>query len=426
MQGGDNTVSCLQKKKPMLNTFIRAVALLMATLTFSAVASAQKKAVFIILDGISADVLEKESTPVLDEIAAVGGYTRAYQGGNKDTYNESPTISAPGYNNILTGTWSNKHNVWDNKIAAPNYHYWNIFRIAKTVNPKLKTAIFSTWLDNRTKLVGEDLPEAGNFKFDYAFDGFENDHQRFPHTKDRKFIFAIDEHVSKEAARVIEEHGPDLSWVYLEFTDDMGHMYGDSPEYFDAVRKADVQVGRIWNAIEKRQQQQGEEWMIVVTTDHGRKADTGKDHGGQSERERTTWIATNIRSVNQRFRQNPAAVDIMPSILRFMDIEIPREIQQEVDGVPFVGEVSVANLKATRSNNQIALQWDVLDSSGKAEIFITTTNHFKHGQRDEYVSVGKVNVSKGKYTFRTPADSEFFKIVMRAPGNGVNTWVVGE
>src|SRR5690606_15118888 len=141
----------------------------MATLTFSAVASAQKKAVFIILDGISADVLEKESTLVLDEIAAVGGYTRAYQGGNKDTYNESPTISAPGYNNILTGTWSNKHNVRDNKIAAPNYHYWNIFRIAKTVNPKLKTAIFSTWLDNRTKLVGEDLPEAGNFKFDYAF-----------------------------------------------------------------------------------------------------------------------------------------------------------------------------------------------------------------------------------------------------------------
>ncbi len=61
-----------------------------------AVSYAQRKAVFIIVDGIPADVVEKLDMPVLDEIAKAGGYTRAYLGGAKDGYSESPTISGRG------------------------------------------------------------------------------------------------------------------------------------------------------------------------------------------------------------------------------------------------------------------------------------------------------------------------------------------
>jgi hypothetical protein len=387
-------------------------------------ATAQRKAVFIILDGISADIIEKVETPVLDEIARLGGYTRAYLGGEKGGYSESPTISAVGYNHLLTGTWTNKHNVWDNDIAAPNYNYWNIFRIAKTSKPEVKTAIFSSWLDNRTKLVGEGLPAAGNIKLDYAFDGFELDEKKFPHTEDRIFMFNIDEHVSTEAGRYLEEKGPDLSWVYLEFTDDMGHMYGDSPQYFDAIKKADTQVGRIWNAIKKRQRQFNEEWMIVITTDHGRDAQTGKDHGGQSDRERTTWITTNAKDLNLRFKQTPATTDIMTSILRFMNIEIPQQIRDEVDGVPFIGKISLTNLKAKRSGNQVELTWDVAGPSGDAEILVATTNNFKEGGKDEYKSAGKVAVSKGKFIYPIAGNQPFLKFLVKAPNNSANVWSV--
>jgi predicted AlkP superfamily pyrophosphatase or phosphodiesterase len=98
---------------------------LLATLLFLISISrgyGQSKAVFIIVDGIPADVIEKLNTPVLNEITKAGGYNRAYVGGKKDGYSESPTISAVGYNHLLTGTWTNKHNVWDNDIKDPNYN----------------------------------------------------------------------------------------------------------------------------------------------------------------------------------------------------------------------------------------------------------------------------------------------------------------
>ena len=181
-------------------------------------------AIFIIVDGIPADVLENTATPVLDSIAGKDGYTRAYVGGEVGGVTQSPTSSAIGYNNLLTGTWANKHNVYDNQVGDPNYAYWDIFRIAKEHDPTLHTAIFSTWTDNRTKLIGDGLEKAGGNKLDYAFDGFELDTERFPHDLLANYIRAIDDLVTDEAARYVESDGPDLSWVYLEYTDSVGHV----------------------------------------------------------------------------------------------------------------------------------------------------------------------------------------------------------
>lgn len=293
----------------------------------------EKKAVFIILDGIPAKELEGTFTPNLDEIASIGGYARAYTGGEKGGLSETPTISAVGYNSLLTSTWANKHNVWDNDIAAPNYSYWTIFRLMREAKPESKLAIFSTWEDNRTKLLGEGLNETGNLKLDIAFDGFEKDTLTYPHDLDKDYIRKIDNLVSFEAAHILKTQAPDLSWVYLEFTDDMGHRFGKSPQLTSAIELADEQVGRIWEAIQFREEKYGEEWLIWITTDHGRKAPDFKDHGGQSDSEREIWMVTNAKNLTNRFRSGKAAmVDIMPSLVDFLGIPVPEAQGKNWDG----------------------------------------------------------------------------------------------
>ncbi len=295
-----------------------------------------RKAVFIILDGIPADVVERVETPTIDAIAAAGGYTRAWVGGEPGGPTETPTISAPGYMSLLTSTWANKHNVWDNSRQSPNYAYWNIFRIVETVEPSRRTALFSTWIDNRTVLLGDGKPDAGRYRLDHVADGFELDTVQFPHDKASRYILAIDERVSTLAAEHIRAQGPDLTWVYLQHTDDVAHAYGDSEPFFEAVRQADVQLDRIWAAV-KHRQALGEDWMIVVTTDHGRDAVTGKGHGGRSERERRTWIVTNHAQLDTRFTQGtPAIVDIAPSILQHLRIAVPAAVVAQMEGVSFL------------------------------------------------------------------------------------------
>jgi predicted AlkP superfamily pyrophosphatase or phosphodiesterase len=383
------------------------------------------KALFIIVDGIPADVLETLNPPTLDEIKNVGGYTRSYVGGIKDSYNQTPTISAPGYMCVITGTWGNKHNVWDNDVADPNYNYWNIFRIVEETKPALRTSIFSTWEDNRTKLIGEDLEQAGSIQLDYKFDGLELDTMKYTHDSESDYILKIDEAVSEEAARYITTDGPDVTWVYLQYTDDMGHKYGDSPKFHDAIKKADANIGKIWAAIKDREQKYSEDWLIVITTDHGRDAATGKNHGGQSDRERATWIVTNSDVVNARFKQSPAAVDILPSILKHLGLPIPPNIQGEIDGVPFIGEIDLADLKAEINGDTVNLQWKnfSIEDTAKAEILFTRTNFFKQGRSDEYQKAGEVFLKDERFTFVLRNDSSFAKVVVKAPHHCANVWL---
>jgi predicted AlkP superfamily pyrophosphatase or phosphodiesterase len=380
---------------------------------------------FILVDGIPADVIEKVSTPQLDEIARAGRYLRAFVGGGKGTYSQSPTISAVGYNSLLTGTWANKHNVWDNDIKAPNYRYPTIFRLYRDAYPGGKTAIFSSWTDNRTKLAGEGLPQTDGFQFDYHADGYEADTVRFPHDKGRDFMARIDDQVTSEAVVCIQERAPDLSWVYLEHTDDMGHLYGDSPRYYAAVEKMDARIGRLWEAVRYRQEQFGEDWLVVVTTDHGRDAETGRHHGKQSARERSTWIVTNYPSLNTyALHQEPGIVDIMPSLARHLNVHIPLEVSREVDGVPLIGGVSLARPQVQMLGDTLAITWRAFQSTGKVKIWVATGNAFKAGGKDIYHLVAEAPLAVEHAVVAVKrASSGPCKIVLEGPTNTVNAWV---
>ncbi len=295
----------------------------------------------------------------------------------------------------------------------------------KTQFPQKKTAVFSTWLDNRTKLVGSEAEEAGNLQPDYYFDGMEKDTVRYPHDTVANYIHLIDEAVADTAAAVIRRIAPDLSWIYLEYTDDMGHRYGNSQQIDNGVRILDKQMQRIWDAIQYRQQKFNEEWVIYITTDHGRE-DNGYHHGSQSQRERTTWIVTNAKGLNERFKKQQAAiVDIMPTIADFLRISLPKNKKMEIDGVSLTGKISATDAEAVKIDEIIVLKWKVVTSEGKAKIWLSTTNHFKTGMEDEYHLVSEVPVANGSAKIDVKQNpSDFYKIVIEMPNNSLNRWVM--
>ena len=395
--------------------------LLVATLFSTHVYAQEKKAVFIILDGIPAPAIEQTETPNLDLIVAEGDYAHAYVGGLKGGYSETPTISAVGYNSLLTGTWYNKHNVKDNNIDRPNYHYWTIFRHFKTAHPHKRTAVYSTWMDNRTKLIGENLMTTGYFQLDHHFDGFERDTVAFPYDSNSDRILAIDRKIADYAATDILEKAPDLTWVYLQYTDDMGHKYGDSKEMNEAIMEADRQVGQIWKSIQERRDR-GEDWLVIITTDHGR-AEGGFHHGGQSDEERTIWMISSHK-FNAHFNNKPGIVDIFPTLAEYLDIPVPKSKAMELDGVSLLGTAYASNLAAELNGGQLNLSWDHYGEDGRGLVWITTTNQFKYGGSDQYFLIDEVSLQGGKaalditgYTF------ENLKIVLEMPKGYINTWL---
>ncbi|KAG4073888.1 hypothetical protein HA402_014093 [Bradysia odoriphaga] len=384
-----------------------------------------KKVILVIVDGIPADVIENATVPNMRKL---GTYKRSYTGGEISTYSQTPTISAPGYMNVITGTWGNKHNVHDNSVDNPNYNYWNIFRLLKEQQPDRKIGIYSTWIDNRVKLIGEGLLTAGNITFDYKFDGYELDTIQYPHDAESFYIKLIDERVVNETATSIASDAPDLSWVYLQYTDDMGHAFGDSTEFYHSVNDVDLLIEQIVESVDHRIENWNEDWLVIITTDHGRSPDTGKGHGGQSERERTTWIFTNLEQTNTYFdKYVPAAVDIFPTIARFMNIEIPTELLRELDGVPLMDKVSLTQPSLTLSEDLLYITWKAIDTTGDVIVWLSLTNSFQNGTADDYQHIVTVPVeSQGTSLKITNYPSQFYKVVLEGQFNTVNKWIVRE
>jgi len=401
--------------------------LLLAMLSLTALAQTKPKVVLVIADGIPADVIERLRPPAMQQIIKEGAYTRAHVGGTKGTYTETPTISAPGYNDMLTGTWGYKHNVWDNDNQHPNYNYPTIFRLFKTARPAGTTAIFSTWVENRKMLLGTGLPQTGNLTVDYVYDGFEKDTVRFPHDKASLYLHHIDDHVVNCADSVIRAKAPDLSWIYLEYTDDVGHSKGTGKEFDKAIGLLDAQIKKISDAIHYREANYKEKWLLVITTDHGRDSLTGSGHGDQSLRERTTWFILNKPVTNAYLKSaQPGIVDILPSVANYLNIDLPVAAKRELDGVPIIGPVSVSNARLDATAGGFTLKWKSFAPAEKLKVYITYTNNVKVGKPDSYKLIGTPLAGTQKFSYTTAAllKQPFYKVVIEGKNNTVNVWHV--
>jgi predicted AlkP superfamily pyrophosphatase or phosphodiesterase len=124
------------------------------------------------------------------------------------------------------------------------------------------------------------------------------------------------------ALRHIGNQDPDAAFVYIGYPDVAAHEHGGrSREYYSAIETADQQLGRLIAAIRDRPTYDQEDWLILVSTDHGHRDEGG--HGGNSPEESTVfYLASGLSSTNGALPRDVNLVDIAVTALAHLGVEI--------------------------------------------------------------------------------------------------------
>ena len=272
------------------------------------------KILLIGIDGVRVDVLADVSTPNLDALSAVGLFTA-------ETRTTTPSISGPAWSSMLTGVWPEKHGVTSNRFVNAHYdQYPDFLTRVEQVRPELNTFAVVDWLPlgQRNEASGPALGVRIDVR--EVLDGSE-------------LGWADADAVSVGlAVQHLTGADPDAMFVYLGNPDETSHEHRSiGVEYRDAISLSDRHVGMLVDAIRSRPLYPFENWLILVSTDHGRLPDGS--HGGDSRVEMTTFILASGSSVAIGRPAGPTfIVDI--AVTALLHLKVPIEPAWELDGRP--------------------------------------------------------------------------------------------
>jgi hypothetical protein len=189
------------------------------------------------------------------------------------------TISGPSWTTILTGVWDNKSGVINNIFNPAPYDSWpTVFNLIEYYRPDVDTAVYADW-----KYIN-DMAGAGGYAADV------NEFVAF----DTTWEDTDDAVVDATIARIVATTATDSAFIfsYQVAVDEAGHAAGGgSPEYDDAVVNTSENIKRIMDAVDAWETANpGEEWTVLVTTDHGHQQSVGFGHGFQSPNETSSFV----------------------------------------------------------------------------------------------------------------------------------------
>ena len=275
----------------------------------------EKKLIIVGIDGVRTDCFEKAKTPNIDYLIKNGVYSNCMHiVSSKEKMEGADTLSGPGWSHILTGVWPNKHKVKNNTFENHDLNsYKDIFTRIKENNPKSYTASFVSW-----KPVYDNLVKNCDLKFLEDFTSYSDS------VEDKDEL--VDNKITKEAVKVIREN-KDLTaaFVYLHQVDGIGHLSGFSPQnhqYIKAIERCDHNTGQLIEALESRKNNDKEDWLILVVTDHG---GWEKDHAQGSEKEEITnvfWVLNGHKFKGKELKTKCYLTDIAPTALSHFNYNI--------------------------------------------------------------------------------------------------------
>lgn len=243
-----------------------------------------KKAIVIGYDGCRVDTLRLLSTAkrsAINYLLDNGGQgVFSYCGGVMyPEENVQATSTAPGWCSMLTGVWAGEFGVNNNGQPKPLEPKTLLLSLVEdgTIG---KSAFYVSWDGHFSKKDATYINEKN-----YAKDNGVN-------ATFRRALFDVG--TKRNIISDIKKSDcSDFIFLTLEYTDHQGHNSGFGPQnvrYASAFRDAEAAGMDIIDAIEARASYGTEDWLILITTDHG---GVGLSHGGASFEERMTFIISN-------------------------------------------------------------------------------------------------------------------------------------
>lgn len=241
-----------------------------------------KKVIFLGFDGFRADAIEyvkDDPESAIMYIKNQGGLYHTFAGGVEGGALQD-TSTAPGWSTMLTGGWAAYHGL-DGNGKSKNDAETFLTALAKQGHPGSFTVSWRehTKLSYRPDIVlaiEQGLP----IEYNHGID-------------DMATYYTVLNYVAKpEGKEKTPQEDPDVIFFTFEFTDHAGHLngFGNNKNYQQGAIDANTFGYEIIKTIEARSTYDQEDWLIIISTDHG---GTGHNHGGQSVMERSTWLAVN-------------------------------------------------------------------------------------------------------------------------------------
>ena len=264
--------------------------------------------VFIIgIDGLGA-AYNKVSSPNFDKI--FGNY--AYR---HDAKTEYITISAQNWGSILTGVAYDKHGFTNSSIKentrGSNSANLSIFYYVRKAMPNAKLVSIVNWDPINHGIIESDI-------------NVNKIHQ------------GSDDAVMNKTIEYIKANKDvKLLFVHFDEVDGAAHAHGGfSNEYYDAVKKSDERLGKIYNTINSLGLMNNS--LFILVADHG---ETSSGHGGQTKEESSAVLAVRGHTVNKvTLNANARNRDVAAIALHALGIKIPSHFTASVPANLFGNE----------------------------------------------------------------------------------------
>ncbi len=224
----------------------------------------RRKVLVVSIDGAIGTEVEKAMPATISSLIQKGKYT--WNGISEAKSNDATTWAS-----MLTGVSGAKHFIEDESFRAapdpsdphslPAFYPTFLYRLMET-RPEYNTVVISPW----SSLVNTLMIEA-----------------------ETRIVPVNDQAVKDSTVSHLKSNDPEVMFVNFRSVLDAGVEGGFSVEnssYLNALNTVDGYLGEIMDALESRENYETEEWLVVVTSNHG---GTEKTFGGGSLSERNIF-----------------------------------------------------------------------------------------------------------------------------------------